>query len=53
MSSHTSPYLIEFMTSLEETGDPAKVGLYSGIIESGHSIFQVFSIYRWARLSGM
>jgi hypothetical protein len=40
------------MAHLHLTNDPSRVGFYSGLAESAFSIFSLFSIYQWARLSG-
>ena len=46
------PYINEMMAHLHLTNDPSRVGFYSGLAESAFSIFSLFSIYQWARLSG-
>ena len=51
--THIFPYVNEMMADLHLTDDPSRVGFYSGLVESSFAIFQLFSIYQWARLSGM
>lgn len=49
--THIFPYVNEMMADLHLTDDPSRVGFYSGLVESSFAIFQLFSIYQWARLS--
>ncbi|KIJ60217.1 hypothetical protein HYDPIDRAFT_99245 [Hydnomerulius pinastri MD-312] len=45
------PYINQFMAELQVTDDPAKVGFYSGLVESAFSLSQLVSIYQWGRIS--
>ncbi|KAJ6579953.1 major facilitator superfamily domain-containing protein [Mycena vulgaris] len=45
------PYVNEFIASLHVTDDPAKIGFYSGLVESTSSIAKMLTIFHWAKLS--
>ncbi|KAF8201615.1 major facilitator superfamily domain-containing protein [Pholiota molesta] len=45
------PYINQLLSALHLVDDPAKVGFYSGLVESTFAFFQLCSIYQWARLS--
>ncbi|KAF7984626.1 hypothetical protein HWV62_12847 [Athelia sp. TMB] len=50
------PYINEFLNGLHVTDDPRRIGFYSGLVmndaqESTYAIFQLFSIYHFAKLS--
>ncbi|KZP29862.1 MFS general substrate transporter [Athelia psychrophila] len=46
------PYINEFLNGQHVTGDPRRVGFYSGLVESVFAIFQLVSIYHFAKMSG-
>ncbi|KAL0947403.1 hypothetical protein HGRIS_013516 [Hohenbuehelia grisea] len=45
------PYVNEFMSDLNLTQDPSRIGFYSGLVESAFALAQLCSIYQWAKLS--
>ncbi|RDB21308.1 Efflux pump azaL [Hypsizygus marmoreus] len=45
------PYINEFITLLDLTDDPSRIGFYSGLVESSFAFAQLFSIYQWAKIS--
>ncbi|THH20372.1 hypothetical protein EW146_g974 [Bondarzewia mesenterica] len=49
--THIFPYVNEMMADLHVTDDPSRIGFYSGLVESSFALFQLISIYQWARLS--
>ncbi|KAF9648058.1 MFS general substrate transporter [Thelephora ganbajun] len=45
------PYINEMVVNLNMIDDPSKVGFISGLVESVFAIFQLISIYHWAKIS--
>ncbi|KAJ7464027.1 major facilitator superfamily domain-containing protein [Mycena latifolia] len=45
------PYINEFIASLHVTDDPAKMGFYSGLVESTSSIAAMLTVFHWGKLS--
>ncbi|KAJ7136766.1 major facilitator superfamily domain-containing protein [Mycena epipterygia] len=45
------PYINAFLAFLEVTDDPAKIGFYSGVVDSTSSIAAMLTIVHWVKLS--
>ncbi|TEB35962.1 MFS general substrate transporter [Coprinellus micaceus] len=45
------PYINEFISRLHLVEDDSQIGFYSGLVESTFALFQLLSIYQWAKLS--
>ncbi|KZP15745.1 MFS general substrate transporter [Athelia psychrophila] len=45
------PYINEFLNDLHVTDDPRRIGFYSGLVESVYAVFQLVSIYHFAKMS--
>jgi len=45
------PYINEMLVTYDMVSDPSQVGFVSGLVESTFAVFQMLSIYHWAKLS--
>ncbi|KAF8201618.1 major facilitator superfamily multidrug-resistance, DHA1 sub-family [Pholiota molesta] len=45
------PYINEFMSDLNVTNDPSRIGFYSGLVESSFAFTQLLAVYPWGFLS--
>ncbi|KZP05500.1 hypothetical protein FIBSPDRAFT_350277, partial [Athelia psychrophila] len=45
------PYINEFLNDQHVTDNPRGIGFYSGLVESVYAVFQLVSIYHFAKMS--